>query len=116
MLKTFAAALAAFATCAQATESDPYSREGRDLNFVIALNAPALTSPKTSLNLAVDEKQEPVYANRITPVGQRQQYLIGTELRKRYVEEAGLLSEDMVISQMYLQASFNAKNILSLQA
>ena len=27
-----------------------------------------------------------------------------------------MLSEDMVISQMYLQASFNAKNILSLQA
>ena len=116
MFKTFTAALAAFATCADATAADPYSREGRDLSFVIALNAPALTSPKTALNLAVNKEQEPKYANRITPVGQRQQFLIGTELRKRYVEEAKLLSEDMVISQMYLQAAFNAKNILSLQA
>ena len=52
MFKTFAAALAAFATCAMATDADPYSRSGRDLSFVLALNAPALTSPKTSLNLA----------------------------------------------------------------
>ena len=64
---TFTAALAAIA-CA----SDDVSREGRDLSFVIMLNAPALSSPKTSLNLAVDPTQESKYANRITPVGQRQ--------------------------------------------
>ena len=68
---TFTAALVAIAT-AQEAAIDEYSREGRDVKFVIALNGPALSSPQTSLNLAVDPKQEPKYANRITPVGQRQ--------------------------------------------
>ena len=97
MFSKFACALMAAVACA-----DDVSREGRDLSFVIALNAPALSSPQTSLNLAVDPTQEPKYANRITPVGQRQQFLIGSELRRRYVDEAKLLSEDYVISQLYL--------------
>lgn len=83
---------------------------------MVALNAPALSSPQTSLNLAVDPSQEPKYAHRITPVGQRQQFLIGSELRRRYVDEAGLLEQDYKISQMFLQAPFVAQNILSLQA
>ena len=66
--------------------------------------------------MAVDPELEPKYANRITPVGQRQQFLIGSELRRRYVDEAQLLSADYVISQLYLQAPFVSKNILSLQA
>lgn len=106
----------ALALCAAFTQATDVSREGRDIAFVIALNSPALSTPQTSLNLAVDPSQEPKYANRITTLGQRQQFLIGSELRLRYVEEAGMLSEDYIISQMYLQAPFVAKNILSLQA
>jgi len=97
-------------------DDDSVSREGRKLSFLVGLNAPALSSPSTSLNLAVDPAQEPKFANRITPVGQRQQFLIGSELRKRYVDEAHLLSADYIISQLFLQAPFVAKNILSLQA
>ena len=37
-------------------------------------------------------------------------------MRRRYVDEAQLLSADYVISQLYLQAPFVSKNILSLQA
>lgn len=96
--------------------ADDVSREGRQLSFLVGLNAPALSSPSTSLNLAADPTQEPKYGNRITPVGQRQQFLIGSELRKRYVDEAHLLSADYIISQLFLQAPFMAKNILSLQA
>ena len=76
MRTNFIGALLALAVAAQAVEEDAsmdqYSREGRDIAFVVALNAPALYTPQTSLNLAVDPKQEPKYANRITPVGQRQ--------------------------------------------
>ena len=68
--KSFASALIALVAAAE--NMDEYSREGRDVSFVIALNAPALSTPQTSLNLAADPKQEPKYANRITPVGQRQ--------------------------------------------
>jgi len=46
----FASALLA----AVAFAEDDVSRAGRDLALVIALNAPALTSPQTSLNLALD--------------------------------------------------------------
>lgn len=68
---TFTAALALFAAVSAQSE-DIYSRAGRNVAFVVALNAPALASPQSSLNLAVDPTQEPKYANRITPVGQRQ--------------------------------------------
>ena len=77
MKTNFIGALLALAVAAQAAAeedaaTDMYSREGRDIALVVALNAPALYTPQTSLNLAVDPKQEPKYANRITPVGQRQ--------------------------------------------
>ena len=85
-----------------ALAEDDVSRAGRQLNFVVALHAPALSSPSTNLNLAADEAQQAKYANRITPVGQRQQFLIGSELRKRYVEEAQLLNEEYIISQLHL--------------
>jgi len=106
----------AIALMAAVASADDVSRQDRDLAFLIGLNAPALTSPQTSLNLAVDSTQEPKYANRITPVGQRQQFLIGSELRRRYVDEAKLCKSDYIISQLFLQAPFVAKNILSLQA
>ena len=65
MLRTaFASVLASVAY----GEND-VSREGRNLSFVIMLNAPALSSPSTSLNLAVDPQQEAKYSNRITPIG-----------------------------------------------
>lgn len=42
-----------------------------DISIVIALHAPALISPQSSLNLALDPSQEAKYADKITPVGQR---------------------------------------------
>ena len=115
---TFATFMAAAATLAIAAnaQADPYSREGRDLNMLIFVNSPALTTPRTNLMLAKDPAEDFKFANRITPLGQRQQYLIGSELRKRYVHEAQLLSADYIISQCFLQAPFVAHNILSMQA
>ncbi len=63
---------AACAIIAASASAMDVSREGRELSFLIAVNSPALSSPQTSLNLAVDPSQEPKYAHRITPVGQRQ--------------------------------------------
>jgi len=68
MQTTFTSALLAIVACA----ADDVSRAGRELSFLIALNAPALSSPETDLHLAKDPSQDPKYANRITPVGQRQ--------------------------------------------
>jgi hypothetical protein len=33
----------------------------------------------------------------LTPIGQRQQFLIGSELRERYVTEAQLLEPDYIV-------------------
>ena len=70
MFKNSAISLALFAASAAAGD-DAYSREGRDLSFVIALSAPALTTPNNSLGLAVNPEEEPQFSRRITPIGQR---------------------------------------------
>lgn len=42
------------------------------------------------------------FENKITPLGQRQSYLVGAELRDRYVNDTPLLNTDYLISQVYL--------------
>jgi hypothetical protein len=49
----------------------------------------------------------------MTPLGQRQQYIVGGEYRLRYVEEAGFLNYSYDITQTWIQATFDSKNILS---
>ncbi len=52
----------------------------------------------------------------MTPLGQRQQYIVGGEYRLRYVEEAGFLNYSYDITQLWIQTTFDSKNILSAQA
>ena len=54
----------------------------------------------------------------MTPLGIRQQYMIGDELRYRYVEEQKnqFLSEKYNITQIFIQTSWNDTAILSAQA
>ena len=92
---------------------DESSREGRDLAMVILVQGPALETPSVDFKLAADPAQNFETPNRITPMGQRQQFLIGSELRRRYVDEAGLLEKDYIISQAHLQTPFVGTNILS---
>jgi hypothetical protein len=62
-------------------------------------------------------KDEPVgLEDELTPLGQRQHFLIGSELRTRYVTEAKLLRSDYLISQCYLQVPQWSTNIQSMQA
>jgi hypothetical protein len=50
----------------------------------------------------VNAAEEPIYLGELTPLGQRQQYLIGTEFRKRYVDEALLMNPLYTVSQSFL--------------
>ena len=54
----------------------------------------------------------------MTPLGIRQQYMIGNELRYRYVEEmqGSFLKELYDITQPFIQTSWNDTAILSAQA
>jgi len=83
---------------------------------VIMLNAPGITFPQVSFELAVDSRNEPTAFNHLTPLGQRQQYLIGNELRQRYTEFGGLLLSDYNVNQTKMRTPFIGRNILSMQA
>lgn len=52
----------------------------------------------------------------ITPLGQRQQYYIGDEIRERYVKDTPFLAESFAINDQYLQSKFNARTSISLEA
>ena len=64
------ATVATLAAVAQADDSD-VSREGADLNFVLFVNGPALSTPSRNLNLTADASESFKFENRITPLGQR---------------------------------------------
>lgn len=53
---------------------------------------------------------------KITPLGQRQQFLIGSELRRRFVVEEQMLDEKYVISQVYALTPQFGPAIQSVQA
>jgi len=61
------------------------------LTSVIMANGPGISTPSIAFGLAVDPNAEPSLKEHLTPLGQRQQYLIGTELRQRYCVDSPLL-------------------------
>lgn len=63
------------------------SRASSKVKYVYQISAQGSHSPKKLLGLAKNPDEEPKYANYVTPLGIRQQYMIGNELRYRYVEE-----------------------------
>jgi hypothetical protein len=52
----------------------------------------------------------------ITPLGQRQQYYIGDEMRERYVNDAKFLPFSYDIATQYLQSKYNCRASISLEA
>lgn len=78
---TFASADESYAT------NYDVSRTASKVKFVYQISAQGSHSPKKLLGLAKNPDEEPQYAGYVTPLGIRQQYMIGNELRYRYVEE-----------------------------
>ena len=97
--------------------ADP-SRAGKKVRHVFQISAQGSKSPSTLFNLTVDPADEPKQNDYVTPLGIRQQFMIGDELRYRYVEDlnANFLSEHYNISQIFIQTSWNDTAILSAQA
>jgi len=84
------AALTANLINAAITENDT------KLNQVIVMSTVGLSYPFEFLGYS---KNEPIgMETQLTPLGQRQHFLIGSELRNRYITEAKLLNEDYLIS------------------
>lgn len=93
------------------------SKSGVNVKYVYQVSAQGSHTPKALLNLAKNKDEEAKYADYVTPLGIRQQYMIGNELRYRYVEETtDFLDELYNITQVYIQTSWNDTSILSAQA
>jgi hypothetical protein len=80
---------------ATATATDPNSRVGKNVQFVYQISAQGSAYPTENLNLAKNSEEEATKLNDVTPLGIRQQYMIGNELRYRYVEESPLLLDEL---------------------
>mmetsp|Transcript_39260 Transcript_39260/g.53351 ORF Transcript_39260/g.53351 Transcript_39260/m.53351 type:complete len:290 (-) Transcript_39260:13-882(-) len=98
---------------AQGWDQNPW----KDVKYAIQVAAPGSQEPHHSYNFAKNADEEPKRSGSLTALGQRQMYLIGNELRHRFVEDADdFLSEDYLISQLHLQTAQDSASILSLQA
>ena len=93
------------------------SRNGKNVKYVFQISAQGSHTPAQSLSLAKNPDEEPKQLNYVTPLGIRQQYMIGNELRYRYIEETKDFLDDLYnITQPFLQTSWNDTSILSAQA
>jgi len=62
---------------------------GKNIKMVIVLTNGGVEYPPHNFGLAVDSSINEIDApGYLTPLGQRQQFLIGSELRTRYVDES----------------------------
>jgi hypothetical protein len=96
MSKSFTSALLAMVACAQ-------SRLGENIKMVIVLSNGGVEYPPHNFGLSTDAAINSIHApNELTPLGQRQQYLIGTELRVRYVDESLTMLPDYYVPQTFL--------------
>ena len=71
------------------------SRSSKTVKHIFSISAQGSHTPVKSLNWAEDPKEEPSQLNYVTPLGIRQQYMIGNELRLRYVEEQPSFLDDI---------------------
>jgi hypothetical protein len=119
--KIAVAVLAIVATVAHTEEaSDDYpevSRLGKNILVLNEVSTPGFTTPSVLFNKVKNATDEPKYKENLTPLGKRQQYIVGGEYRLRYVEEASsFLNYSYDITQLWIQTTFDSKNILSAQA
>ena len=118
--KIATAVFALFATVslAQSVDDDypEVSRLGKNILYLTEVSTPGFATPKVLFGKTKNATEEPKYKDYMTPLGQRQQYIVGGEYRLRYVEEASFLNYSYDITQLWIQATFDSKNILSAQA
>ncbi|CDW80158.1 histidine acid phosphatase family protein [Stylonychia lemnae] len=115
MNKSLIIATAAIVVCGIASAKEP-SRVGQTTRLIIDLSGPGATTPKTLFGKTKTPTDEPKFPNQVTPLGQRQQFIVGQELRTRYYQDAGFLNYSYDISALWIQTTFDAQNIVSTQA
>lgn len=92
------------------------ARNGKDVNLLIEIMANGASTPAVLYGKTMDPYEEPKQTDYLTPLGIRQQLLIGAEMRSRYVDEARMLNYSYDIQDIWIQTTFDQKTILSAQA
>mmetsp|Transcript_30662 Transcript_30662/g.22732 ORF Transcript_30662/g.22732 Transcript_30662/m.22732 type:complete len:100 (+) Transcript_30662:25-324(+) len=95
------AVLLALGLVTSAQEAPSYA--DRNTKFVFQLSTSGATTPMKNYHLTKNAEEDPKIDNYLTALGQRQQFLIGTELRNRYVQEQPqFLNYSYDISQIWI--------------
>jgi len=110
--KLFSAVLLLAATVS-AEDYPEVSRVGKQIIQLTEVTTPGFSTPAVLFNKVKNATDEPKYKDYLTSLGKRQQYIVGGEYRLRYVEEAPLLNYSYDITQLWIQTTFDSKNILS---
>ena len=92
------------------------SRLNKDVRLVFEVSLSGASSPSVLFNKTLNSTDEPRFKDHLSPLGQRQQYLIGQEYRLRYVDEARFLNYSYDISDVWIQTIWSGKHIVSAQA
>lgn len=101
---------------AHIVEQDPVSKLGKDVRLVFEVSLEGASTPSVLYGKTQNSQDEPRFKDYLTPLGQRQQYLVGSEYRLRYVDEAQYLNYSYDINDIWIQSTWNAKQIVSAQA
>ena len=83
-----------------------------ELAFVAQLSRHGIRAPKKYFNFNKDHWEEYELAE-LTPPGQRQQYLIGAEMRRRYIQEFPLLQPSYNNSQVSVLTTDSRRTMMS---
>jgi acid phosphatase len=116
MRTKLAFAVLSLAATISAQDYPEVSRAGKNLLLLTEVTTPGFATPKVLYNKVKNATDEPKYKDYLTALGKRQQYIVGGEYRLRYVEEASFLNYSYDITQLWIQTTFDSKNILSAQA
>jgi hypothetical protein len=94
--------LVATVSAISATDYPEVSRVGKQILQLSEVTTPGFATPPVLFNKVKNATDEPKYKSYLTPLGKRQQYIVGGEYRLRYVEEAPLLNYSYDITQLWI--------------
>ena len=83
---------------------------------LINLSAPGASSPNEIYNFTKNETHNFKEPNKLTNLGITQQFLIGSELRQRYIIDEQFLNSSYNVDYALVQSVFDDASILSAQA
>jgi hypothetical protein len=84
------------------------------LSFLIEMTRHGARAPVTTdETYNVSKSSWPDGAGELTSMGIRQHYLLGTQIRKRYIEEMGYLSDKYDSSEIFVLSTYLNRTIMS---